>query len=69
MSEKSKSVLFGLMFAIFGVSCLKSCLGDATLILFRSIQIRGFLLDAYLFVLSLFCLYISYIFFKSVFKK
>ena len=69
MSEKIKSFLFGLLFAIFGVVCLTYCFGDATLILFGSLPIRGFLLDAYLFILALGCLFVSFLFFKSVFKK
>lgn len=69
MSEKIKNFLFGLLFAVFGIACLTYCFGDATLILFGSLQIRGFLLDAYLFVLALGCLYVSFLFIKSVFKK
>lgn len=69
MSEKRKSLLFALMFAVFGVTAFVYCFGDATLVLFGTIQLRGFFLDAYLFLFGGISLFISFTFLKSMFKK
>ena len=69
MPQKLKDFLFGLFFVLLSTVFFTYCFGDATLYLFRSLPIRGFLLDAYLFVMGCGALYVSVIFFRSIFRK